>query len=170
MMKIITTFLILGAVLALPAQAYREADKENLSEPAVHVIKKYVGHWRGWEDGCKNCYKPMATERRGNGKSAKNKEAVKKLEQARKLLEMQRRNYCECTCKTPAMIKTEMANKESEAKAGAKKTQDSQAGGANDAESVAKNSLLSGDDAIRALELEIEADMKDAQLNPVTAQ
>lgn len=83
--------------------ASTQTDENNTSTPAVRVIKKYPGDWRGWSDGCVNCDKPVTAGKARKTRKAKPKKTRKKTMSADTLKEIkhaQSRNYCECSCKS----------------------------------------------------------------------
>ncbi len=88
--------------IMFPAHANNQTIDMNMSSPSVKVIKRYSGKWKGWDDGCINCDKPLTSDRVHlkpiKHKISKNKVKKTKIENMQ-LLKSVKRGYCECNCK-----------------------------------------------------------------------
>ncbi|MEE9352296.1 MAG: hypothetical protein V3U78_08550, partial [Thiotrichaceae bacterium] len=85
------------------ANAQTETDDMNMSGSAVKIINMYPGMWKGWKDGCFNCYKPLASDK---PRSKTKKTGKAKSKKGVQLPKSVRRGYCECNCKPPTKKKT----------------------------------------------------------------
>lgn len=96
-MKKVTSLLLASFLFLLsPVQAWKQTDENNMSANVIKIINTYPGPWKGWTDGCVNCYKSLAPK-----STTKRKKEVKSI--AKPKLEKSIRppctsGYCECNC------------------------------------------------------------------------
>jgi hypothetical protein len=97
MKKMISLVLMIAIYLlslsVLPVQAWQQTDENNMSFNNLIKIKNmYPGPWKGWADGCENCYKPLASDRIERKRQGK-KTGKKKIASTPPCS-----GYCECNC------------------------------------------------------------------------
>lgn len=111
MNKTIIFLLGLAAGVVLPLHAWKLTDEVNMEKPVVRVLDQYSGAWRGWDDGCINCYKPLASEIPSNNKvrsrNRKNSVSARRdsILSAKIIRKLSQGTVCECNCNVPETTK-----------------------------------------------------------------
>ena len=111
MNKIIIFLLGLAVGVVLPLYAWKMTDESNMAKPVVRVLDQYPGAWRGWEDGCIGCYKPLASAIPETKRRSRNKQQAAIVAQRNAILsakiirKLSQGVFCECNCNTPEETK-----------------------------------------------------------------
>ena len=101
--------MVVGIIL--PSYAWKASDEANMEKPVVKVIKEYSGSWKGWQDACVNCNKPLTVKVEKPlkcPKLVKNTKVAVPVVQVKEgvapdvMSKLKKGTVCECDCNSPA--------------------------------------------------------------------